>query len=157
MKRGFSVLAMAFMVLALSSCMNFDDNTDYVQDYILMGTVTTGGVNPIFMLDDGIRVTPVTAMPADTFEVGERYYLHFVLGDTINHAANLYPIKFYRYGKSIIKNIAVLPKDSTDLWNDQPISMAKFSFSSHYCNFFFTSFVGVGTPETFEFVRVKEN
>jgi hypothetical protein len=157
MKKGFLVVATALLAFAFSSCLNLGDNTDYVQDYVFMGTVTTGGVNPVFLLDEGFSVTPEASMPADTFVVGERYYLHFILGDTTNHAPKLYPIKFYRYGKTDIKSLIVLPKDSTDKWKNQPVSMANIWYSSHYCNFFFVSFAGIGTPNTFELIRMKEN
>lgn len=156
MKKLFSVLATALLAFAVSSCMKWDD-TEYVQDYAFMGTVTTGGVNPVFLLDEGFSVTPETAMPADTFTVGERYYLHFVLGDTTNHPANVYPINFYRYGKTVIKSLEVLQKDSTDRWKDQPLSMVNFWFSGHYCNFFFVSYNGMGTPNTFELVRMMDS
>lgn len=156
MIRRFSLLATALLAFALSSCMKWDD-AEYVQDWAFMGTVTTGGVNPVFAVDEGFSLTPVDAMPADTFTVGERYYLHFVLGDTTNHAPNLYPIKIYRYGKTVIKPMVELPKDSTDRWNDQPISLGQCWFSGIYCNIFFASFVGVGEPDTYELVRIKEN
>lgn len=147
----------ALLMLAFSSCLNVNDGTDYVQDYVFMGTVTTGGVNPVFLLDEGYSVTPEAAMPADTFTVGERYYLHFILGDTTNHTPGIYPIKFYRYGKAEIKSMIELPKDSTDRWKDQPVSMANIWYSSHYCNFFFISFAGIGSPNTFELIRIKDN
>lgn len=144
------------MSLLFSSCLNMDDSP-YVQDYVFMGTVTTGGASPVFQLDEGFSVTPETVMPADTFQVGERYYLHFILGDTVNHPANLYPIRFYRYGKTVVKDYLDLPQDSTDKWKDQPVDMANIWYSGHYCNLFFVSFMGVGTPNTFELVRMMEN
>lgn len=154
--KKFYILSTVLLTLLFSSCLNVDES-DYVQDYVFMGTVTTGGTNPVFLLDEGFSVTPETAMPADTFQVGERYYLHFVLGDTINHPANLYPIRFYRYGKTVIKDYVDLPQDSTDKWKDQPVDMANIWYSGHYCNLFFISFMGVGTPNTFELVRIMEN
>jgi hypothetical protein len=157
MKKWLFLSATALLVLALSSCLKLDENNDYIQDYVSMGTVTTGGVNPVFMLDEGLYVKPVSAMPADTFVVGERYYLHFILGDTTNHPALTYPIKFYRYGLAAIKPFVVLPKDSTDRWKDQPVDMANIWYSGHYCNLFFVSFAGIGTPNTFELVRMKES
>lgn len=157
MTKRISTWVMALMAVAFSSCLDLGDNTDYVQDYICMATVTTGGINPIFQMDEGFFLVPEAAMPADTFTVGERYYLHFVLGDTTNHPLNTYPVNFYRYGKTSMKEFVVLPKDSTDRWENKPVNMSNFWYSGHYLNFSFLSYAGTGTPNTFELVRVLDN
>jgi len=157
MKKWISVLATALMAFAFTSCFNLDDGSPYVRDYKCMATVTTGGVNPVFCRDNGVFLTPEDAQPADTFQVGERYFLHFIYGDTINHTANSYPVVFYRYGKTTIKDLEILPKDSTDKWEDQPVTIYDIWYSGQYCNFFFASYAGMTTPNTFELVRIKES
>lgn len=157
MKKWISVLATALMAFALTSCFNLNDGTPNIPEWYCMATVTTGGVNPVFQMDEGFYLTPESAQPADTFTVGERYYLSFVMGDTINHPVNNYPVNLYRYGKTSIKTLLVLPKDSTDVWGNMPVIMYDFWYSGHYCNFFFKSFAGVGTTNTFELIRIKEN
>lgn len=155
MKHWISTLATALLALAFSSCLNLDDGTRYVREFGLMGTVTSGGVNPVFQMEEGFSVTTTNAVPADTFEVGERYFLHFILGDTINHAANLYPIKLYRFAKTNLKPFVVLEEDSTDVWKNQPVGMQGLWYSGQYCNIVFSTFMGVGTPNTIELVRMK--
>jgi len=157
MKKKILTWVMALMAVAFSSCLDLGDNTEFVQDYICMATVTTGGVNPVFQMDEGYFLIPETDMPADTFTVGERYYLHFVLGDTINRPLNTYPVNFYKYGKTNVKDFVLLPKDSTDVWDNKPVSMTNFWFSGHYINLAFLSFAGIGTPNTFELIRVQDN
>lgn len=157
MKKWVSVLATALMAFAFTSCFNLGDGTDYIPEYWCMATVTAGGVNPVFQMDEGFYLTPESAQPADTFTVGERYYLYFAMGDTINHPANTFPINFYRYSKTTIKSLVVLPKDSADNWEDMPITVSDIWYSGHYCNIFFQSYSGVGTPNTFELIRFKEN
>ena len=156
MKKWISVLATALMVFALTSCFNLNDGTEFIPEYWCMATVTTGGVNPVFQMDEGFFLTPDKAQPADTFAVGERYYLYFVLGDTINQPANTFPIQLYRSSKTTIKALEILPKDSTDRWKNMPINFSDLWYSGHYCNFYFRSFQGDGTPNTFELIRVKE-
>jgi hypothetical protein len=155
-KSVLAVVAILFAV-SLTSCLNKYDDTDYVQDWTFMGTVTTGGTNPVFLLDQGYSVAPESTFPADTFAVGERYYLHYILGDTTNHPSNVFPVKVLSYAKAFIKAATELPKDSTDRWEDQPINLVKGWFSGTYCNLFFISFMGVGSPETFEFIRMKQS
>lgn len=157
MKKWISVLATALMAFAFTSCFNLDDGSKFIPEYWCMATVTTGGVNPVFQMDEGFYLTPDKAQPADTFAVGERYYLYFIIGDTINHSANTYPIQLFRYGKTTIKALEVLPKDSTDRWGKMPIVFSDLWYSGHYCNFYFRSFQGDGTPNTFELIRIKEN
>ncbi len=154
MKKWRLVLATALMAIAFSSCFNLEDDTTYVNYYKCMATVTTGGVNPVFVKDNGVSVTLAEAQPADTFAVGERYFLHYIYGDTTNHPANSYPILLYRYGKTIIKNLEVLPKDSTDLWENQPVTISDIWYSGYYCNFFFASYMSMDTPNTLELVRI---
>lgn len=156
MKKWRLVLATALMAIALSSCFNLDDETPYVPYYKCMATVTSGGVNPVFVKDNGVLITPVDAMPADTFVVGERYFLHYAYGDTTNHSTNGYPILLYKYGKTTIKNLEVLPKDSTDIWENQSITMLDVWYSGYYCNFFIASYMGMDTPNTIELVRIME-
>lgn len=155
MKKRISVLATALMAFALSSCLNLDDDTEVVRDYLCMVTVSTGGATPVFQMDEGPFLTSETTMPADSFVLGERYFINFTLGDTVNHPTNTYPIRLARYGKTIIKNMIELPKDSTDKWGNKPIAYLYPSFSGHYFNAFFTSYAGISTPNTFEFIRMK--
>lgn len=155
MKKRISVLATALMAFALSSCMNLGDDTEVVRDYLCMVTVSTGGATPVFQMDEGPFLTSVTTMPADSFVIGERYCIDFTLADTINHPVNTYPIRINRYGKTIIKNMIELPKDSVDKWGNKPIAYLYPSFSGHYFNAFFTSYAGISSPNTFEFIRMK--
>jgi len=157
MKKWISVLATALMAFAFTSCLNLDNNSDFIPEYWCMATVTKGGVNPVFQMDEGFFLAPDKAQPADTFAVGERYYLYLVLGDTINQPAKTSSIQLYRYGKTNIKALEVLPKDSTDRWGNMPIILSDLSYSGHYCNFYFRSFQGDGLPNTFELIRIKEN
>lgn len=155
MKKRISVLATALMAIALTSCLNFGDENNVVRDYMCTVTVTTGGASPVFQMDEGPFLTSETNMPADTFVIGERYFIDFLLGDTINHGVGIYPIRLVRYGKTVIKNMIELPKDSTDKWGDKPIGYLYPSFSGHYFNAFFESFAGISNPNTFEFIRMK--
>lgn len=157
MKKRISTWVMALLAVALSSCLDLGDNTDYVQDYVCMATVTTGGVNPVLQMDEGYFLVPQAAMPADTFTLGERYYIHFSLADTTNHAMNTYPVNFYGYGKAFVKDLVFLPKDSMDRWENKPVSMTNFWYSGHYLNFSFLSYAGIGTPNSFELIRVLDN
>lgn len=155
MKQWISIWATVLLSFAFSSCLNTDDGTDYVREYGLMGTVTSGGANPVFHMDEGFSVVTTNSVPADTFQVGERYFLHFILGDTVNHVAQLYPVKLFRFGKTVLKPYVVLPADSTDVWYNQPIGMSGLWYSGQYCNIVFTSFMGVGTPNSIELVRME--
>ena len=157
MKKWISILATAMMAFAFSSCLNLDDNNEYIPEYWCMATVTTAGVNPVFQMDEGSFLIPNKAQPADTFALGERYYVHFIMGDTINHPVKTYPIEVYHYYKTTLKNLEVLPKDSIDRWEEMPISMSELWYSGHYCNFYFISYRGDGTPNTFELIRMKKN
>jgi len=157
MKKGFLVLATAIMVFAFTSCLDLNSDNNYVKAFRCMVTVTTGGVNPVFQIDNGPFLTQETAVPADTFVVGERYCLYYVLGDTVNHPVNSYPIDLYQYVKTILKNPVVLPKDSTNKWEDQPIIDFSAQFTGHYLNAFFISYAGLSTPNTFELIRLKED
>ena len=145
----------ALMAIALSSCVNLGDDNNVVRDYMCMVTVTTGGVSPVFQLDEGSLLTSETTQPADTFVIGERYFIDFLLGDTINHGVGTYPIRLVGYGKTVIKNMIELPKDSTDKWGNKPITYLYPSFSGHYFNAFFASYAGISDPNTFEFIRMK--
>ena len=155
MKKRISVLATALMAIALNSCMNLGDDNNVVRDYMCMVTVTTGGASPVFQMDEGPFLTSETNMPADTFVIGERYFIDFIFGDTINHGVGIYPIRLTLYGKTVIKNMIELPKDSTDKWGDKPIGNLYPSFSGHYFNAFFESYAGLSDPNTFEFIRMK--
>jgi len=155
MKKRISVLATALMAIAMTSCMNLGNDTEVVRDYMCMVTVTTGGTSPIFQMDEGPILTSETTQPADTFVIGERYFIDFLLGDTINHGVGTYPVRLIRYGKTVIKNMIELPKDSTDRWGNKPIAYLYPSFSGHYFNAFFASYAGISTPNTFEFIRMK--
>ncbi len=157
MKKWIFLLALALLPIAFTSCLNLDDGSKFVPEYWWMATVTTGGVNPVLQMDEGFFLTPDKAQPADTFSIGERYFLYFVMGDTINHPVNSFPIKLYKYNKVTIKALEVLPKDSIDRWGDLPIEFSNLSYSGHYCNFVFRSFQGNGTPNTFELIRIKGN
>lgn len=157
MKRWISVLATALLTFAFSSCLNMDDGTSYVREYGLMGTVVSGGAHPVFHMEEGFSVTTTNVVPEDTFAVGERYYLHYILDDTTNHVANLYPIKLFQYGKTTTKPLAVLPKDSTDRWKNQPIGMSGIWYSGNYCNLVFNAYVGLGTPNTIELIRIMDD
>ncbi|HET9570832.1 MAG TPA: NigD-like C-terminal domain-containing protein [Bacteroidales bacterium] len=155
MKRRIYVLAMACLAFALTSCLNQGDDSNVKPDYICMVNVTTGGVNPVFQMDGGSFLTPDATMPADTFQVGERYFIDFYLGDSTNHTPGTYPISLIRYNKTIVKNMIELQKDSVDLWGNKPIGNLYPSFSGHYFNAFFVSYAGLTTPNTFEFIRMK--
>ena len=151
------VLATALLAIAFTSCFKLDDGAEVIPEWWCMVTVTTGGVNPVMQMDEGFFLTPDKAQPTDTFAIGERYYLYFLMGDTTNHPVNTYPIKLIRYGKTSIKALEVLPKDSTGRWKNMPIVFSDIWYSGHYCNFYFRSYQGNGTPNTFELIRVKEN
>lgn len=157
MKKRISTWVMALMAVAFSSCLNLGDDTEYVRDWDCMATVTTGGVNPVFQKDEGTFLVPDAAMPADTFTVGERYYIHFIYGDTTNHAQGTYSVNLWGYAKTTNKALVVLPVDSTDRWENQPIHVTKIWYSGHYCNFLFSSFIGLSSPNTFELVRILDN
>jgi len=148
-------MATALMVVALTSCLNTGDDTQVVPEYMCMVTVNTGGTKPIFQMDEGPILSSETVMPIDTFQVGERYFIDFSMGDTMNHAVETYPIQLIRYGKTTIKSMIELPKDSTDHWGNKPIAYLFPSFSGHYFNAFFQSYAGMSEPNTFEFIRMK--
>jgi len=156
MKKEIIALATAILAFAFTSCNDFNNDTNYTKEFISMATVTTGGASPVFQIDNGPFLTLETTVPADTFTLGERYYLYYILGDTVNHPVNSYPISIYQYGKTTFKNLVVLPKDSTDKWKNQPIRDFYAWYTGHYLNAFFTSFAGVSTPNTFELVRMKQ-
>jgi len=156
MKKRNLILATVLLTFVFTSCLDLGDDDEYVQDWMCMVTVTTGGANPVFLMDEGTYLTSETSLPADTFTVGERYYLHFIMGDTINHPVNTYPVKIDQYGKTAIKDFVVLPKDSTDKWEDQPVMDLYAWCSGHYFNTFFVSYAGMTTPNTIELVRMKK-
>jgi len=155
MKKGILALVTALIAFTFSSCMKLGDDTKVERDFMCMVTVTTGGASPVFQMDEGPILTSETTMPADSFVIGERYFIDFYLGDTMAHSVNTYPIRLIRYGKTVIKNSIELPKDSTDKWGNKPITYVYPSFSGHYFNAFFLSYAGVSTPNTFEFIRMK--
>jgi hypothetical protein len=155
MKKRISILATALLAIALTSCMNLGDDTKVVRDYMCMVTVSTGGASPVFQMDEGPFLSSETTLPTDTFIVGERYFIDFIFGDTVNHADNTYPIRVASYGKTTIKSMIELPKDSTDRWGSKPIAYVYPSFSGHYFNAFFSSYAGISDPNSFEFIRMK--
>jgi hypothetical protein len=144
--------------LTFSSCLDLGNDEDYTQYIISMATVSTGGANPEFQTDEGYYLVPQVSVPADTFSVGERYFLYYSMADTTDHALNTYPINLSSYSKVIIKNFQVLEIDSTDQWYDQPLPDFTWAwYSGQYFNTVFSTFVGTSTPNTYELVRIMEN
>ena len=139
----------------VSSCMKWDDQ-DYTTYYYNMATVTQGGEYPTFLLDDSVWLESDFKMPIDTFTVGERYFIYYTLGDTINHAPKVYPIALDYYAKSYKKEYKTLQHDTGDVWLNKPMYELKLIwFSSHYWNLMFTSYMGMSSPNTFELIRNK--
>jgi hypothetical protein len=158
MKNLKILIVILFTGLTFSSCLDMGNDDDYTQYMICMGTVSTGGANPVFQMDEGYFLVPQASVPADTFTVGERYFLYYSLADTTNHALNSYPINLSSYSMVTIKNFQVLEKDSTDQWYDQPLPDFTWAwFSGQYFNTVFSTFVSTSTPNTYELVRVMED
>lgn len=140
-------------IALLSSCVNWDDQEPTKYRYNMV-TVSQGGANPIFMLDDSIYLVPNSALPADTFVVGERYFIYYLLGDTMNHPINNYPIALSQYAKANIQNFRVYDANHNDVWFNQPIHDIGASwFTGRNWNLIFSSYLGLTSPNTYELVR----
>jgi hypothetical protein len=154
-KRIKSLSVFVLTLVLLSSCINLNEEETTKYKYNLV-TVSQGGVNPKFLVDDSVYLVPNSAMPADSFQVGERYYIYYLLGDTLNHSINQYPISLHQFGKANVQNFKVYDENNDDIWYNSPISEIGSSwFTSNCWNIIFSSFLGVTTPNTYELVRNK--
>lgn len=156
MKKLIFVLPLMALILATISCNNFDDKEE-TKYYETMGTVLTGGDYPSFRTDNGVLLNCSTIVKTDSvFTPGERYYLYYTIGDTTTHAPKTYPIELHSFGRAIVKNFAVIEKDSSDIYYDQPLrNIYNFWISGNYINMMFYPFFPLTSQNSYELVRYK--
>jgi hypothetical protein len=158
MKKWNLTLLAVTTVFSLTSCLDLDNGTDYTLYYDVMATVTTAGTHPILQMDNGEYLSCETTMPADTFTVGERYYVNFSFADTTDHLSGIFPVLFSAYGKAFIQNYDVLSVGSIDRRYDQPIiGVTWASFSGQYLNMWFWAYLPTLESNAFDLVRIMEN
>ena len=156
MKKLSAFFLLVIILIGFSSCdKTYEHQNQY---YYGMVTVDTGGLTPVFRLDDSTYLSSNFYMPADTFEVGERYFLYYCLADTLNQPVNTHSIFVDFYQKAQIRSFNVLEVDSTDRWANAPIPDFSLAwFSGHYINLMYTTYLGTSLPNTFELIRNKKS
>jgi hypothetical protein len=140
-------------VIFLSSCLK-DEDSDSANEYYAMATVYKGGDSVMFQMDDSAFLVPYNDLPADTFQVGERYFVYFSIGDTSDFPVySKYPILLQSYAKAFIRPVKLEPDESI---SKQVLSVQYVWCSSTYYNIVFTTYKGTSSPETFELVRISD-
>lgn len=148
----FFLLLMVSIGASLTSCLNSDEDNNE-KDWLCAATVKTGGARPVFQMDEGLILTTSQNLAADSFKVGQRYFLQVCYGDTTNHPANTYPVVVKVYQPAVVKDYIVWAKDSADSWGNAPISNLYAWYSGHYFNTWFVSFASESKTSTFELIR----
>jgi hypothetical protein len=156
MKKWIFTLPLALLMVTFSSCLGSDVDDAAVN--VSVGTVETGGSYPVFETDDGIKLVCETAMPADTFVAGERYFIYFAFGDTTDHAASTYAVDVQYYAPAALKDFAVWEEGTSDSWDSYPLYALRWLWiSGNYMNTIFCNYVPLTTPNTYELIRVMGN
>lgn len=123
--------------------------------YYSMATATQSGFNPLFKLDDSSLVRPINDMPADSFIMGQRYFLFFANADTTGMSPAYKPIMLEYYRKASMYNMEVLHPDSLIGPDPKPILNVQYVWiSGRYINIVFETFRNVSDNPQYRLVRI---
>mgnify|MGYP001343412376 CR=1 FL=1 len=159
MKKLTFILPLIFLMLATFSSCNLGDESDNTYNYLSMATVVSGGYYPFFKTDVGEVLKCSNIVESDSgFNVGDRYYLSFSIGDSVPSDASVYPITLNSYVKVKAKNFVTVEKDSVDIYKNKQVGSAyNFFISGNYMNMIFYAYTPLTSRGTFELVRYKKN
>jgi NigD-like C-terminal beta sandwich domain len=156
MKRWIFAFSLVFITIGFTSCLKDEDvdNTEYLYE---MAFVTRTGFSPSFTTDEGKILNCQMDLPSDTlFKLGDRVFLTYSWGDTLNHVAKSYPINLKSYNNVVLKNPFTLQPDSVDLFYNQPIiNIDRYGISGNYLNIIFYTYYSALPPNSCELVRYK--
>ncbi len=148
---------LALLAVTFTSCFD-DEDEQSVEYYLDVATVTTGGQTPAFATDEGFAYHCLTTENADSFAVGERYFLVYTCSDTTTRASSYFDIQLAEYQKVHIRSFSTLPKDSTDNLDSQPLRNIGWIWTSgSYLNTVFQNYKPLTTPSSFDLVRIKKS
>jgi hypothetical protein len=160
MKKIILFLPALVFFFCATSCLNTDDedNTTY---YEAVATVSSNSDKPEFITDYGVTLVSTLSITSDTGEVfhnGQRVFVRFSYGDTINHAIKSYPIEIAEYGFMITSDFKTVEADSTNPYLDQSIYyIYRLYISGNYFNSLFYTYQTLTDLNTCELVRIKKN
>jgi hypothetical protein len=157
MKKWMLALPLAFLVFTFTSCFDDIDNESVIY-YLNMATVSTGGEYPVFSTDNGITYNSETKQNADSFAIGERYFLIYTCTDTSTSSLDYYNIQITDYQLVHVKAFSTLPEDSTDdLTSQTMMSVAWLWTGNDYLNAIFYPYKSLTLPNAYDLMRIESS
>ncbi|NLE32897.1 MAG: hypothetical protein GX619_07740 [Bacteroidales bacterium] len=156
MKRFFPLLAVLFMAAGVTSCLDWDDEEE--PSFLTWATITSNEKAPTLKADNGVILHALNSVDTDTtfYEVGDRVYLQFTLGDTSQANGTDYPIYVANYMSVKTKDIVTIDHDSNDVYHSVPLSRLNSAIlSGGYLNCIIHLFASYSSENTVELLRYK--
>lgn len=160
MKKYFWILPLITVFFLAQSCLK-DDEEESVNYYETMAFVTIAGDKPSFMTDYGISLKSELSLASDTgdvFDLGQRVFMVFSYGDTLNLVNNVYPIIIKEYAPVTVSDFKTVKPDSVNPYYDQILyHVYRFYITQNYFNSIIYTYQPLTSINTCELIRVMEN
>lgn len=156
MKKFLPLLSVLLMTAGATSCINWGDEEELT--FLTWGTVTSNDKAPTLKADNGIILEALNTADTDTtfYEVGDRVYLQFTLGDTTQANGTHYPIYLSNYMKVLTKPFVTVANDTDDVYLSKPFSKLNSAIlSGGYLNCIVQTYTSYATLNSVELVRYK--
>lgn len=156
MKRIFPLLAILLLATGVTSCLDLDNEEE--ASFLSWATVTSNEKAPTLNADNGVVLRVLNTTDTDTtfYEVGDRVYLQFTLGDTSQAHGREYPIYMTNYMSVKTKDIVTIANDTDDVYQSAPLSRLNSAIlSGGYLNCIIHLFASYSTENTVELLRYK--
>lgn len=160
MKKYFWILPLISVFFLAQSCLKDDDETP-VNYYETMAFVTSAGDKPGFVTDYGLALKSELALDSDTgniFGLGQRVFMVFSYGDTLNRVGNVYPVIIKEYAPVSLSDFKTVKPDSVIPYFDQVLyHVYRFYITQNYFNSIIYTYQPLTSLNTCELIRVMES
>lgn len=159
MKKYFWILPLISVFFLSQSCLKDEDETP-VDYYETMAFVSIPGDKPVFVTDYGFKLKSELSLTSDTgniFDLGQRVFMVFSYGDTLNRVDNEYPIIIKEYAPVTVSDFRTVKPDSVNPYFDQVLyHVYRFYITQNYFNSIIYTYQPLTSINTCELIRVMK-
>lgn len=150
-------MAVLFMTVSVTSCLNWDDEEELF--FLAWASVASNDKAPTLNADNGMILHALNEANTDTtfYEVGDRVYVQFTLGDTTQANGKEYPVYITNYMKVLTKDFVTVASDTDTVYQDAFLSKLNSAIlSGDYLNCILAVYASYASVNTVELVRYKQ-